>query len=146
MIDFPGAWDQGTPAIITENEHSTIIGIFLRIENGAAILAQISPSTINWIRQNADWTQESTCNVRTWTEENLFTSCSCGMPSENRVMRSNRIYNGNDAETNKYPWQVLVFNTQTKNHEGIIHQDPDGTNYDICSGTLISNKGSLKNT
>merc|ERR1712155_412274 len=28
---------------------------------GPALYAQITPDTVNWIRDNADWTQESTC-------------------------------------------------------------------------------------
>ena len=57
----------------------------------------------------------------------------------------NRIKNGDEVNNNKYPWQVLVFNKLTDtwdghgNHE-LNNEDPDGTNFDICSGSIISNK------
>ena len=141
-LNFPGEKDQGTPVIIRENRHKTIIGMFLRIENNIAIMAQLSPSTVNWIRLNADWTQESTCDDPNWRKENLFTSCSCGMSKlTNEVpRRRNRIYNGEAVNNNnQYPWLALVANDRSSN-PGFINNNPNGNNFEICSGSIISNK------
>jgi len=141
-LNFPGAKDQGTPVIIRENRHRTIIGMFLRIENNVAIMAQISPSTVNWIRLNADWTQESTCDDPDWKKENLFTSCSCGMSklTNEDPRRRNRIYNGQAVNNNnQYPWQALVFN-KAIDDAGVHNSNPNRNNFKICSGSIISNK------
>ena len=52
---------------------------------------------------------------------------------------SNRIRNGDNVENHKYPWQVLVIN-KLVDSSGMFHEDPDGSNFDICSGSIISNK------
>ena len=170
LVDFPGEKDEGTPMIMKENDHSTVVGMFLKTFAGASLVAQVTPNTVNWIRQNADWTQESTCNDRNWKKENIFTSCSCGMSNGDDVQRhkrsidnemtnetsfnhnwfgkyvnnssfqySNRIRNGDNVENHKYPWQVLVIN-KLVDSSGMFHEDPDGSNFDICSGSIISNK------
>ena len=64
---------------------------------------------------------------------------------------SNRILHGIDVSNNKYPWTTLVFNRLrrpcTTSYADIADdtqlfrdQGPDGVAYDICSGSLISNK------
>ena len=130
--EFPGDRDEGTPLVTTENGRNTVIGMFLKQMKGPAVYAQITPATINWIRENADWIQESSCarnpdSEYYWAKENLFTSCGCGIPNRparrrkrsasNRRKRRkpdrtgrNRILNGNDVPINKYPWQVMVIN------------------------------------
>ena len=171
-IELPGDRDQGSPMAMKENGRHTVIGMFLKQMKGPAVYAQITPDTVNWIRDNADWTQESTCGLNTaspinhWEQENLFTSCSCGIPNEDgpdgperRHKRSvtmnqrknnqtdslmnitsyNRILHGNVVQHNKYPWQVLVFNRLRKVYQ-MYGRNPDGTNFDLCSGSLISNK------
>ena len=171
-VEFPGDRDEGSPLVIQENGHNTVIGMFLKQMKGPALYAQITPDTVNWIRENADWTQESSCaknlhsDLHHWTKENLFTSCGCGTPNNsvrrhkrsasNRrrrrkfdkighknssISNNNRILNGKDVQNNKYPWQALVFNKLTNNpHLGSLGRNPDGTNFDLCSGSLISNK------
>ena len=147
-VNFPGAKDQGSPVIMREGprgkEKRTIIGMFLRMEEDVAIMAQISPSTVNWIRLNADWTQESTCDDPDWRKENLFTSCSCGTSqlTNDDPRRRNRIHNGEAVNNDKqYPWQALVFNKRIEN-AGLVHTNPwnNGNNFRICSGSIISNK------
>ena len=171
-VEIPGDRDEGSPLVIKENDRYTVIGMFLKQMKGPALYAQITPDTVNWIRDNADWTQESSCaknlhsDLHHWTKENLFTSCGCGTPNEsvrrhkrsasNRRRRrkfnqtghknsslsnNNRIFNGKDVQNNKYPWQALVFNKLTNNPNlGSLGRNPDGTNFDLCSGSLISNK------
>ena len=131
-IELPGDLDEGSPLVIEENGRNTVIGMFLKQMKGPAVYAQITPATINWIRENADWIQESSCarnpdSEYYWAKENLFTSCGCGIPNRparrrkrsasNRRKRRkpdrtgrNRILNGNDVPINKYPWQVMVIN------------------------------------
>ena len=145
-VNFPGAKDQGSPVIMREGlrgkEKRTIIGMFLRMEEDVAIMAQISPSTVNWIRLNADWTQESTCDDPDWKKENLFTSCSCGMSklTNEDPRRRNRIYNGEAVNNNnQYSWQALVFN-KAIDDAGVHNSNPNRNNFKICSGSIISNK------
>ena len=60
----------------------------------------------------------------------------------------NRILHGTDVSNNKYPWTTLVFNRLIKPCRSYYdpdarlfkEHDPDGVGYDICSGSLISNK------
>ena len=168
-VEFPGDRDEGSPLVIQENGRSTVIGMFLKQMKGPALYAQITPDTVNWIRENADWTQESSCALNTetdhyWAKENLFTSCGCGYPNKparrhkrspsNRRRRKfdqtrhknsslshyyNRILHGKDVQNNQYPWQVLVFN-KLSHYNPPLGSNPDGTNFDLCSGSLISNK------
>ena len=167
--EFPGDRDEGTPLVTTENGRNTVIAMFLKQMKGPALYAQITPDTVNWIRENADWTQESSCALNTetdhyWAKENLFTSCGCGYPNKparrhkrspsNRRRRKfdqtrhknsslshyyNRILHGKDVQNNQYPWQVLVFN-KLSHYNPPLGSNPDGTNFDLCSGSLISNK------
>ena len=137
-VEFPGDRDEGSPLVIQENGRSTVIAMFLKQMKGPAVYTQITPDTVNWIRDNADWTQESSCArnidspINHWEQENLFTSCSCGTPNgptRRRHKKSvlspsrfnqmdsfknttsyNRIHKGDVVQHNKYPWQVLVFN------------------------------------
>ena len=81
---FQGVLDRGTPLIINENGRNTVLGIFKEqlpqqdtIEGlppppaeGPALFSQLHADTVNWIMDNADWTQDSACNT--------FTSCLCG--------------------------------------------------------------------
>ena len=123
---------------------------------GPAIFDRLYPEVVNWIVETAEWTQDSTCYT--------FTSCSCGVPSAaasgQPVPRhkrsadflsqkpSNRILHGTDVPDSKYPWEVIIFN-RLKHSGGQCPSDepqffkgknPDGVDYDICSGSLISNK------
>ena len=166
-IELPGDLDEGSPLVIEENGRNTVIGMFLKQMKGPAVYAQITPATSNWIRDNADWTQESSCannlhsDLHYWEKENLFTFCGCGTnwpawPPARRRKRSafnrrkrrkfdrfHRILNGYDVPNNKYPWQVLVFNKIRTNPSSPLSglgANPDGTNFDLCSGSLISNK------
>ena len=61
----------------------------------------------------------------------------------------NRILHGKDPYPYPYPWTTLVFNRLRKpcttqyndiDTQLFKNQDPDGVAYDICSGSLISNK------
>ena len=81
---FQGVLDRGTPLIINENGRNTVLGIFKEqlpkqddIEGlppppaeGPALFNQLDADAVNWIMNNADWTQDSACNT--------FTSCLCG--------------------------------------------------------------------
>ena len=165
-VDFPGTLDTGTPVIMVENNHKTIVGMYFGVMSGPTIIAQLTPYTINWIMEHADWTQESTCDAtdnhnKPRNNENIFTSCSCGMSNEDNVPRrkrsigsrrhtapleyfnkwspqNNRIHNGNSVTNdNRYPWQVLVFNKKDKDAD-IYNNNPNNRDYDICSGSIIS--------
>ena len=165
-VDFPGTKDEGTPVIMVENHHKTIVGMYFQVMPGPAIIAQVTPYTVNWIMENADWTQENTCDAtnnhnKPKNNENIFTSCSCGVSNEDNLPRrkrsigsrrhtapldyfnkwsprSNRIHNGNSVTNdNKYPWQVLVFNKKDKD-TNIRNGNPGERTYDICSGSIIS--------
>ena len=81
---FQGVLDRGTPLIINENGRMTVLGIFKEQlpqqatieglpkppDEGPALFNQLDADTVNWIMNNADWTQDSACNT--------FTSCMCG--------------------------------------------------------------------
>ena len=85
-VDMPGERDLGAPLIIVENDRRTVIGMFLRQMRGPAVYSQITPATVNWIQENADWTQESSCS----DPESTFTSCKCGMSNKHQpVKRAN---------------------------------------------------------
>ena len=145
---IPGPLDQGTPLIMQENGRSAIIAMFLRRLPKVGLAAQLSPETVNWIYENADWTQESTESNKCTT----FTSCSCGTANmQNRrrrhkrqksVKASHRMYHGEVVYAHdKYPWQVLIFNRLNDQEFNFYVRDPpDGTNFDLCSGSLITNR------
>ena len=59
--EFPGITDHGTPLVLEENGHATIIGIFLYRLNSPAMYAQIDSAIVNWIYDYADWTQAGIC-------------------------------------------------------------------------------------
>ena len=84
-VDMPGSLDVGAPMIIHENGRRTIIGMFLKQMQGAAVFNQITPDTFNWIQENADWTQESSCS----DPESTFTSCHCGTANSTPRKRGN---------------------------------------------------------
>ena len=85
-MDMPGKLDRGAPLIVVENGRRTLIGVFLKQMRGAAVHSQITPATVNWIQDNADWTQESSCS----DPESTFTSCKCGMSNKHQpVKRAN---------------------------------------------------------
>ena len=81
---FQGVLDRGTPLIINENGRNTVLGIFKEQlpqqdtieglpappDEGPALFNQLDADAVNWIMDNADWTQDSACNT--------FTSCLCG--------------------------------------------------------------------
>ena len=145
---FPGYMDMGSPFIIEENGQKTIIGMFQEQlkdtawngNNGKALFAKLHPDTVNWIVENQDWAQDSSCYS--------LTSCPCGIANKpaNRHKRSiqsyrherdqkhfnesiatsskkrkrqqdkdsNRLYNKQetlaDVQNNKYPWEVNIYN------------------------------------
>ena len=155
---FPGLLDRGTPLIIKEHSRWTVIGIFhLHLEEdpikGPGIFSRLHPDLVNWITNTAEWTHDSTCET--------FTSCSCGItspPNSERHKRSadatssnlksekliNRVFHGSDVPVNKYPWEGFVLNRLQepciRSHNVFKENDPDGVKYDICTGSLISNR------
>ena len=154
---FPGLLDRGTPLIIKEHSKWTVIGIFhLHLEEdpikGPGIFSRLHPDLVNWITNTAEWTHDSTCET--------FTACSCGITSPNseRHKRSadstssnlksekliNRVFHGSDVPVNKYPWEGFVLNRLQepciRSHNVFKENDPDGVKYDICTGSLISNR------
>ena len=145
---IPGPLDQGTPLIMQENGRSAIIAMFLRRLPKVGLAAQVSPETVNWIYENADWTQESTESNKCTT----FTSCACGTANvqkrrrrhkrQNSIKASHRMYHGEMVYAHdKYPWQVLIFNRLNDQEFNFYVRDPpDGTNFDLCSGSLITNR------
>ena len=169
-VRVPGPLDQGSPLIMQENGRKTIIAMFLRRLPKVGLAAQLSPETVNWIYENADWTQESTESNRCTT----FTSCSCGTATvqkrrrshkrsaqssntiiekflnktlsfsgKSRTKPSHRMYHGEMVYAHdKYPWQVLIFNRLRADMPFSFFQTdpPDGTNYDLCSGSLITKR------
>ena len=167
----PGPLDQGSPLIMQENGRSAIIAMFLKTLPEVGLAAQLSPETVNWIYENADWTQESTESNRCTT----FTSCSCGTATvqkrrkrsaqssntrfekflnktfsfsgQSRTKPSHRMYHGTMVYAHdQLPWQVLIFNLLRPvplgfdNHRDWLNRPPDGTNFDLCSGSLITNR------
>ena len=60
-VDMPGSLDVGAPMIIHENGRRTVIGMFLRQMQGAAVFNQITPDTFNWIQENAEETGYEIC-------------------------------------------------------------------------------------
>ena len=166
-VRVPGPLDQGSPLIMQENGRKTIIAMFLRRLPKVGLVAQLSPETINWIYENADWTQESTESNRCTT----FTSCSCGTATvqkrRKRLKRSSqssntrfgkflnktlsfsrksrtkpyhRMYHGTMVYAHdQLPWQVLIFNLLRPVPLG-FDDPPDDTNFDLCSGSLITNR------
>ena len=159
--------------------------------NGKALFAKLHPDTVNWIIENQDWAQDSSCYS--------LTSCPCGIANKpaNRHKRSiqsyrhqrdqqyfnvssatsskqrkrdhdkdsNRMYNKQetlaDVQSNKYPWEVNVYNRIDKQGRKRLTPCPSpdtiqtfgdllsdqnsggqwgGVSYDICSGSLISSR------
>ena len=140
---------------------NTIAGIFrenlLQTNRGPAVFDRLSPKVVNWIIDNSDWTSDSKCEV--------FTSCTCGTQGPvNRnlepigtVNRSlvpqgpvNRILGpgpgpvgGTEAAivpSGKYPWEAIIFNTKHQYCKIMNGKNPDGVFFDICSGSLITDK------
>ena len=173
-VRVPGPLDQGSPLIMQENGRKTIIAMFLRRLPKVGLAAQLSPETVNWIYENADWTQESTESNRCTT----FTSCSCGTATvqkrrrshkrsaqssntiiekflnktlsfsgKSRTKPSHRMYHGTMVYAHdQLPWQVLIFNLLRPvplwfgSIRDWLNRPPDGSNFDICSGSLITNR------
>ena len=171
---IPGPLDQGTPLIMKEYNRSAIVAMFLRRLPEVGLVAQVSPETVNWIYENADWTQESTESNRCTT----FTSCSCGTATvqkrrkrlkrssqssntrfgkflnktlsfsrKNRTKPYHRMYHGTMVYAHdQLPWQVLIFNLLRPvplwfgSIRDWLNRPPDGSNFDICSGSLITNR------
>ena len=146
---FPGDLDRGTPLIVKENNKNTIAGIFR--ENlaqdsikGPSVFDRLYPEIVNWIIDNSDWAVDSSCYT--------FTSCSCGQQTPGQTRRhSNRIIiekntEAVDVPSGKYPWEAIVFNAKhdycdnTAQSDLFKHARPDGKSFDICSGSLITDR------
>ena len=146
---FPGDLDRGTPLIVEENNKNTIAGIFR--ENlaqdsikGPSVFDRLYPEIVNWIIDNSDWAVDSSCYT--------FTSCTCGQqaPGHTRGLSNRIIVSKNteaeDVPSGKYPWEAIVFNAKhdycdaTAKSDLFKHAAPDGIKFDICSGSLISDR------
>ena len=151
---FPGFLDRGTPLVVRENDKNTIAGIFR--ENldhtstlGPSVFDRLSSEIVNWITDNSDWAVDSSCYT--------FTSCTCGQqtvdgePSDQTLRHSNRIIiekstEAVDVPSGKYPWEAIVFNAKhdycdnTAQSNLFKHARPDGDSFDICSGSLITDR------
>ena len=150
---FPGFLDRGTPLVVRENHKNTIAGIFRenldQDHRGPTIFDRLSPEIVNWIIDNSDWAVDSSCHT--------FTSCSCGQqtpdgePSDQTLRHSNRIIiekntEAVDVPSGKYPWEAIVFNAKhdycdnTAQSDLFKHARPNGESFDICSGSLITDR------
>ena len=150
---FPGFLDRGTPLVVRENHKNTIAGIFRenldQDHRGPTIFDRLSPEIVNWIIDNSDWAVDSSCYT--------FTSCSCGQqtpdgePSDQTLRHSNRIIiekntEAVDVPSGKYPWEAIVFNAKhdycdnTAQSDLFKHARPNGDSFDICSGSLITDR------
>ena len=150
---FPGFLDRGTPLVVRENHKNTIAGIFRenldQDHRGPTIFDRLSPEIVNWIIDNSDWAVDSSCYT--------FTSCSCGQqtpdgePSDQTLRHSNRIIiekntEAVDVPSGKYPWEAIVFNAKhdycdnTAQSDLFKHARPNGESFDICSGSLITDR------
>ena len=153
LQQFPGFLDRGTPLVVRENHKNTIAGIFRenldQDHRGPTIFDRLSPEIVNWIIDNSDWAVDSSCHT--------FTSCSCGQqtpdgePSDQTLRHSNRIIiekntEAVDVPSGKYPWEAIVFNAKhdycdnTAQSDLFKHARPDGDSFDICSGSLITDR------
>ena len=112
----------------------------LRKVGSPTVFAKLTPATLNWIYDNADWTQESSC-AKSEPGNSLFTSCQCGLENKYGIPRilNNRfkIYEtielnihiwmnmnnikyyfpivicrilGTNVRHAQYPWVVLIYN------------------------------------
>ena len=145
---FPGFLDRGTPLVVRENHKNTIAGIFrenLDQDNrGPSVFDRLSPEIVNWIIDNSDWAVDSSCYT--------FTSCTCGQQTPGQTLRHNNriIIEKNteavDVPSGKYPWEAIVFNAKhdycdnTAQSDLFKHARPDGKSFDICSGSLITDR------
>ena len=165
---FPGYLDRGSPVIAMENERYTIMGMFREYlqqdHRGPAIFDRLYPEVVNWIVENSDWTHDSTCSAFTSCtcgvpdgkpaeavpRHKRSFKRSANSSSNNHPLRSNRILHGTDVtDSSQYPWEAIVFNrlkhygdrcSATHESEFFRNKDPDGVEYDLCSGSLITNK------
>ena len=148
LQQFPGFLDRGTPLVVRENHKNTIAGIFRenldQNARGPTLFDRLSPEIVNWIIDNSDWAVDSGCTT--------FTSCTCGQQTPGQTRgHSNRIIvskhtEAADVPSGKYPWEAIVFNAKhdycdaTDKSELFKHSAPDGVKFDICSGSLISDR------
>ena len=153
LQQFPGFLDRGTPLVVRENHKNTIAGIFRenldQNARGPTLFDRLYPEIVNWIIDNSDWAVDSSCHT--------FTSCSCGQqtpggePSDQTLRHSNRIIiekntEAVDVPSGKYPWEAIVFNAKhdycdnTAQSDLFKHARPDGESFDICSGSLITDR------
>ena len=153
LQQFPGFLDRGTPLVVRENHKNTIAGIFRenldQDARGPTLFDRLYPEIVNWIIDNSDWAVDSSCHT--------FTSCSCGQqtpdgePSDQTLRHSNRIIiekntEAVDVPSGKYPWEAIVFNAKhdycdnTAQSDLFKHARPNGDSFDICSGSLITDR------
>ena len=148
LQQFPGFLDRGTPLVVRENGKNTIAGIFRENldhnSQGPSVFDRLSPEIVNWIIDNSDWAVDSSCYT--------FTSCTCGQQTPGQTLRHNNriIIEKNteavDVPSGKYPWEAIVFNAKhdycdnTAQSDLFKHARPDGKSFDICSGSLITDR------
>ena len=153
--------------MVEENQVNTIAGIFREnlIQNnlGPAVFDRLSPKVVNWIIDNSDWTSDSKCEVFTSctcgtqgpVNRNLEPKGTVNRNLEpigtvnrslvpqgpvNRILGPKYDMEAAIVPSGKYPWEAIIFNTKHKYCKITKGKNPDGVFFDICSGSLITDK------